>query len=105
MESWWLGAPILCNALALLPWLRLLFLPQGSVYSAPGPLVVCGFIAFGSLLICLSTAAYLCKSRRLGRALFCFVFGLTPMLVGLAAGYGIASWKGISVPYFEGAFK
>src|SRR5688572_17578905 len=77
VESWWLGAPLLCNVLSILPWLRLPFLPKGSEYAATGPFVLGAFIAFGSLLICLNIAAHLFKSRKFGRSFFSLVFGLT----------------------------
>lgn len=98
LETGWFGLPALGNALAIVLWLRLLFLPPGTVYEKPGPMGVCLFVAAGTLLVSLSVGAVLLRKRSFEWALVYVVFGLTPLFAGRTTAAVICSWRGITVP-------
>lgn len=98
LNTWWLGMPALANALSILPWIKVFYLPPGTVYDKTGPPLVCMFIAAGALLLGLCISVALFKQRKVARALVCAVFSLTPLLAGLGTAYAVGSWRGIAIP-------
>jgi hypothetical protein len=102
LERWWLGLPVLGNILSMIPWFRLLWLPAGTIYDKSGPAIICLFVAAGTFLLGLCVSAVLFRRRKFGRGLLCAVFSLTPLLVGLGAAFVLGSWRGITLPLFQG---